>query len=136
MPSVASGKYSPGPDMAKFSLASYFWPGIYSFCPVLSWPFFANDAKDSEIFSNKRERDKESAEKLQAKLYQQIGHLKVELDWLKKSIDLLLEEKRLLIEPGSEITVSCWQKCWISITPGQWENYAEKDYDLPSVSRK
>ncbi|MEW6738147.1 MAG: transposase [Acidobacteriota bacterium] len=37
-----------------------------------------------EIFSSKRERETQDAEKLQAELYQQIGQLKVELDWLKK----------------------------------------------------
>ena len=40
--------------------------------------------KSVEIFSNKRERESEDGEKLQAELYQQIGQLKVELDWLKK----------------------------------------------------
>lgn len=36
------------------------------------------------IFSNKRERDQQDNEVLQAELYRQIGQLKVELDWLKK----------------------------------------------------
>lgn len=45
--------------------------------------------KSAEIFSNKRERDRESAEKLQSELYQQIGQLKVELDWLKKKHRLI-----------------------------------------------
>ena len=43
----------------------------------------------AEIFSSKRERDKEEGEKLQAELYQQIGQLKVELDWLKKKSRLI-----------------------------------------------
>src|SRR5437588_7477572 len=47
MPSVGSGKYSPGPDMAKLSLTSYYWPGIYGIGPVLSGRFSTNDAKDS-----------------------------------------------------------------------------------------
>ena len=42
-----------------------------------------------EIFSNKRERDKEDTEKMQSELYQQIGQLKVELDWLKKKYRLI-----------------------------------------------
>jgi putative transposase len=38
-----------------------------------------------EVFSTKREHSAEESETLQAQLYQQIGQLKVELDWLKKS---------------------------------------------------
>jgi transposase-like protein len=43
----------------------------------------------AEIFSRKPERNKEESEKLQAQLYQQIGQLKVELDWLKKKSRLI-----------------------------------------------
>ena len=38
------------------------------------------------IFSNRRVRDKAADEELQARLYQEIGQLKVELDWLKKKL--------------------------------------------------
>jgi transposase-like protein len=41
------------------------------------------------IFSNKREREKETDLELQAELYQQIGQMKVELDWLKKKYRLI-----------------------------------------------
>ena len=37
-----------------------------------------------DIFNNKREKNKQDIETLQAELYRQIGQLKVELDWLKK----------------------------------------------------
>ena len=37
-----------------------------------------------EIFSNKGRQKKDKDEELQARLYQEIGQLKVELDWLKK----------------------------------------------------
>ena len=37
-----------------------------------------------EAFSRKPRRDKEAAEEHEARLYQQIGRLQVELDWLKK----------------------------------------------------
>ena len=37
-----------------------------------------------QIFSNRREKRDQDQETLQAQLYQQIGQLKVELDWLKK----------------------------------------------------
>ena len=39
-------------------------------------------------------------EELKAALYQQIGQLKVELDWVKKRLDWPVEQKRELIEPG------------------------------------
>jgi hypothetical protein len=34
--------------MATLSLARAYWPGIYDVCPVLSWSFSTNDAKDSK----------------------------------------------------------------------------------------
>jgi transposase-like protein len=37
-------------------------------------------------FSPRREREAREEEALQAHLYQQIGQLKVELDWLKKKL--------------------------------------------------
>jgi putative transposase len=39
------------------------------------------------IFSGNDDNGKQASEKLQAELYQQIGRLKVELDWLKKNSD-------------------------------------------------
>jgi putative transposase len=41
-----------------------------------------------QIFSNRREKREQDHEALQAQLYQQIGQLKVELDWLKKESGL------------------------------------------------
>ena len=37
-----------------------------------------------EVFSDKRRRQAESGEQEKARLYEEIGRLKVELDWLKK----------------------------------------------------
>jgi transposase len=37
-----------------------------------------------QIFSTRRDKHEHDHEVLQAQLYQQIGQLKVELDWLKK----------------------------------------------------
>ena len=37
-----------------------------------------------EVFASRRARAAEEAEALQARLYQEIGQLKVELDWLKR----------------------------------------------------
>ena len=42
-----------------------------------------------EVFSTRRERAAAEDEALRAQLYQQIGQLKVELDWLKKKVGLL-----------------------------------------------
>ncbi len=42
-----------------------------------------------DIFSKNRQKKEKGAEELQAELYQQIGQLKVELDWLKKKSKLL-----------------------------------------------
>jgi putative transposase len=42
----------------------------------------------ADAFSNGRVRDGESDEQLKAELYQQVGKLQVELDWLKKKSGL------------------------------------------------
>ena len=41
-----------------------------------------------EVFSRRRQRDRQQQDDLTAELYQQIGQLKVELDWLKKKSGL------------------------------------------------
>jgi transposase-like protein len=41
-----------------------------------------------EIFSNGREHATEADEQMKAELYQQVGKLQVELDWLKKKSGL------------------------------------------------
>ena len=38
-----------------------------------------------QVFAGRRSREAQDEEALRAQLYQQIGQLKVELDWLKKS---------------------------------------------------
>ena len=53
-----------------------------------------------DIFSARRAKREHDHEAFQAQLYQQIGQLKVELDWVKKKLDLLPEGKRALIEPA------------------------------------
>lgn len=42
-----------------------------------------------QLFSDGRARQQAADEALQAQLYQQIGQLKVELDWLKKKVGRL-----------------------------------------------
>lgn len=41
-----------------------------------------------EIFSRRRQNEQQEQKELNAQLYQQIGQLKVELDWLKKKSGL------------------------------------------------
>lgn len=45
-------------------------------------------AHASDAFSDARSKDKSDEEALKGQLYQQIGQLKVELDWLKKKSGL------------------------------------------------
>jgi len=42
-----------------------------------------------DTFSSRRKKKKEDTEELQSSLYEEIGRLKVELDWLKKKSGLL-----------------------------------------------
>ena len=42
-----------------------------------------------ELFNGKMKKADKTADELQSELYQQIGRLKVELDWLKKKSRLL-----------------------------------------------
>ncbi|RKY27281.1 MAG: hypothetical protein DRP83_02625 [Planctomycetota bacterium] len=51
-----------------------------------------------KAFTSRSERDQKYREQLTDRLYQQIGQLKVELDWLKKNLDLTIEQKRMAIE--------------------------------------
>jgi putative transposase len=51
-----------------------------------------------KIFSGNREKTDREAQELISQLYQQIGQLKVELEWLKKKLVFSVDEKRQLIE--------------------------------------
>ena len=42
-----------------------------------------------EVFSEKRQRKEQDGEAEKARLYEEIGRLKMELDWLRKKADLL-----------------------------------------------
>ena len=53
-----------------------------------------------EIFSARRAKRAHDPEAFEAQLYQPIGPRKVELDWVKKKLDVLPEGKRGLIEPA------------------------------------
>ena len=52
---------------------------------VNKWKKQALDGLPS-IFSGNHDKSKQDGKKLQAELYQQIGQLKVELDWVKKKL--------------------------------------------------
>jgi transposase-like protein len=54
---------------------------------VLQWKKQAVESLP-EVFSSRRVRAAAAEEALQEQLYQQIGRLKVELDWLKKKVGL------------------------------------------------
>jgi transposase-like protein len=56
-----------------------------------------------DVFSTRRERDAEGEAAHKAELYQQIGQLKVELDWLKKKLVCSIDRKRQMIEPDNKI---------------------------------
>lgn len=64
--------------------------GAYGVHPnqVQTWKKQALDQLP-ELFADGRSRAAHTDEQLQAQLYQQIGQLKVELDWLKKKVGLL-----------------------------------------------
>jgi putative transposase len=52
------------------------------------------------LLSSRRGPKQREEEALKAALYQQMGQLKVELDWLKKKWALCVEQKRALIAPA------------------------------------
>jgi len=54
---------------------------------VMAWKKQALEAIP-DSFAARRERESRADEELKAQLYQQIGQLKVELDWLKKKAGL------------------------------------------------
>jgi putative transposase len=56
--------------------------------------------KDSiiEIFSARRNKKDKENQELIDQLYMQVGQLTVELDWVKKSLDMTLDQKRLAID--------------------------------------
>jgi putative transposase len=62
------------------------------------------------VFSNRRSQDQKAQEELTAELYQHIGQLKVELDWLKKNLDLPVAAKRALVDPD-HLDISIARQC-------------------------
>jgi transposase-like protein len=56
----------------------------------------------SDLFTGGVERDVVREGELRDRLYQEIGQMKVELDWLKKSLNCSLEVRRLWIQPDHQ----------------------------------
>ena len=87
-----------------------------------------------EIFSNRQsqgKKDKQS-EELISRLYQKIGQLEVELEWIKKNLPYSLDHKRLLIEKNnSEISI-CRQCELLGIARSSYyyEPSKESDYNF------
>ena len=52
------------------------------------------------VFSTRASEQQKSEEELIATLYQQIGQLKVQVDWLEKNHEHCIEAKRAQISPG------------------------------------
>ncbi len=75
---------------------------------------------------------KQADEDLKAQLYQQIGQLKVELDWLKKKLDYPLEFKRQMVEAAHQ-RISVRRQCQllgINRTSLYYEPHTETDENL------
>lgn len=52
------------------------------------------------VFSRKRTCDQQNQSEQEAALYEQIGRLKMELEWLKKKLPGSIEAKRMMLEPN------------------------------------
>ena len=64
-------------------------------------------AELAQVFTSRRSSIERTQKDLTATLYQQIGHLKVELDWLKKKRPVGNGVLRALVEPDNdEITIN------------------------------
>jgi putative transposase len=90
-----------------------------------------------KIFSAKKERDARKEEEIKSSLYQQIGQLKVALDWVKKKQDLSVEAKRRLVEvENKEISIA--RKC--ELLGLRWSSFyytpiGESAYNLELMDR-
>lgn len=64
----------------------------------------------AHLFASQRAKQRREQEALQAELYQQIGRLKMELEWLKKRLPDTIEAKRAMIE-RDHATISVRRQC-------------------------
>jgi putative transposase len=79
--------------LAELSKASQVHP-----VQISQWKKQLLDAAES-LFGDGRCRERDQSEALQAELYEQIGRLNMELEWLKKRLPAAADLKRLLVEP-------------------------------------
>lgn len=81
---------------------------------VNSWRKHLNDnGPDIFLAASARSataRKEQAREQKEADLYEQIGRLKMELEWLKKNLPNSIEKKRMLIDPN-HIQISIRQQC-------------------------
>ncbi|MGA8556396.1 MAG: IS3 family transposase [Candidatus Acidiferrales bacterium] len=79
------------------------------------------------LFADRRSQSDTSEEELKAELYQQIGQLQVELDWLKKkSGPIALEQRRGWISENPELSIR--QQCRLTgISRSGWYYEAEPE---------
>lgn len=85
-----------------------------------------------DIFSKKRQKKEKDTEELQAELYQQIGQLKVELDWLKKNLNCSIDIKRQCIDPKHSL-VPIARQCdllGISRSAYYYQSCKDESYNL------
>ena len=62
------------------------------------------------LFGDGRRHDHDASQAIQAERYEQIGRLKMEVEWLKKKLPALADLKRPLIEP-SDSHMSSRRQC-------------------------
>ena len=65
---------------------------------ISQWKKQLLDGAES-LFGDGRRRENDQSEALQAELYQQIGRLNMEVEWLKKQLPAASDLKRPLVEP-------------------------------------
>lgn len=86
----------------------------------------------SGIFSTGNKQDQRQQEEEEAALYEQIGRLKVELEWLKKKLPKSTEAKRKLIELG-HAEISLRRQCeLLDLNRSSWyyEPAGESEFNL------
>lgn len=85
-----------------------------------------------EVFRSGKAAQQEAAETLTAALYEEIGRLKMELNWLKKALPGSTEGKRMLIQPD-HLKISTARQCELVGLPRSSYYYqpaGETDYNL------
>ena len=80
-----------------------------------------------EVFGRRRVEDAATQEQLVERLYQRIGKLTVELDWLKKNLDWTVEHKRMSIDLDHP-RISVARQCQLLGLPrSSWYYRAHRD---------